>query len=81
MWVPGIENVPEFTDIEIHSGNFPKDTEGCLLVAESRGNVVPSGADSILNSKVIFARLAYEYIKPAIDAKERVWITYMEKPE
>jgi hypothetical protein len=81
FWVPAVENVPDFADIEIHPGNFQKDTEGCLLVAESRGNPIQGGSDCILNSKPIFARLAYDYIKPAIDAKERVWITYLEKPE
>jgi len=31
MEVPGIEGVPNRTDIEIHPGNYPKDTQGCLL--------------------------------------------------
>lgn len=33
---PHVNNVPGFTAIEIHPGNFPKDTEGCCLVGESR---------------------------------------------
>jgi len=28
----GIENVPDRSDIEIHIGNFPKDSLGCVLV-------------------------------------------------
>lgn len=30
--MPHIENVPGFSEIMIHWGNFPQDTEGCLLV-------------------------------------------------
>lgn len=34
--VPHVEQVPGFTDIEIHVGNYPEDTEGCLLVGKFR---------------------------------------------
>ena len=33
--VPLLENVPERTSIEIHWGNHPKDTLGCLLVGSN----------------------------------------------
>lgn len=35
MITPHVMNVPGFTEIEIHPGNYPKDTEGCCLVGES----------------------------------------------
>jgi hypothetical protein len=34
--VPHVEKVPGFSEIEIHAGNFPKDTEGCVLVGITR---------------------------------------------
>jgi hypothetical protein len=37
MLTPHVQNVPDFTAIEIHPGNFASDTEGCCLVGESRG--------------------------------------------
>lgn len=34
MIVPCVQNVPDFTGVEIHPGNFPGDTHGCCLVGE-----------------------------------------------
>ena len=34
--LPGVEDVPGRTDIEIHVGNGPGDTEGCLLPGQLR---------------------------------------------
>lgn len=31
-FLPGVEDVPGFADIEMHPGNFPRDTDGCTLV-------------------------------------------------
>jgi len=35
----GIEGVPDRSDIEIHIGNFPHDTEGCVLLGEKYGTL------------------------------------------
>lgn len=32
---PHVLDVPGFTEIEIHWGNYPKDTEGCCLVGRT----------------------------------------------
>ena len=37
MIVPCVQNVEGHTGIEIHPGNFPRDTHGCLCVGEGRG--------------------------------------------
>ncbi len=35
VWAWEVTNVPNRTDILLHSGNFLEDTKGCILVAES----------------------------------------------
>ena len=35
MVTPHVQNVPGFTEIEIHPGNYPQDTHGCLLVGKT----------------------------------------------
>lgn len=32
---PHVLNVPDFSGIEIHPGNYPRDTHGCCLVGET----------------------------------------------
>ena len=49
--LPEILSVPNFTGIRIHIGNFPKDTDGCVLVGRSKG------VDRIFDSKVAFLPL------------------------
>lgn len=46
--MPHIENVPGFSGIEIHIGNYPPDTHGCLIVGKVRAT------DSVGKSVVAF---------------------------
>jgi hypothetical protein len=49
--MPHVTNVPGFTEIMIHPGNFPRDTEGCCLVGATRG------PDTVGNSVPTFEKL------------------------
>ena len=50
---PEIMNVPGHTGERIHIGNYPKDTEGCVLVGMYKG----SGPDVIMQSEDAFEEL------------------------
>jgi len=49
--VPWIDDVPKYSNIQIHVGNYPKDTDGCILVGTDYAE------NMILHSKVAFERL------------------------
>ena len=48
--VPWLQNVPHFTGIQIHTGNVPKHTEGCILVGISTANC-------LIDSGIVFREL------------------------
>ena len=48
--VPWLQNVPHFTGIQIHTGNVPKHTEGCILVGISTANC-------LIDSGIVFRKL------------------------
>ena len=48
--VPWLEKVPHFTGIQIHPGNVPKHTKGCILVGEESSGL-------LLNSNSVFKSL------------------------
>lgn len=49
--MPFLMDVPDFEGIMIHPGNFPNDTEGCILTGDTRG------IDYVGESRVAFDRL------------------------
>jgi hypothetical protein len=46
--LPIIDNVPNFSGIRIHGGNFAKNTEGCILVGTNKGKDVIWGSSKEL---------------------------------
>ena len=65
--MPYLLDVPEFTDIMIHTGNFPKHTEGCILVGYNtvRGLV--------LKSRDAFEKIM-EKIDYALSVKKEIFV-------
>lgn len=53
--MPRLLNVPFYTGVLIHNGNYPTDTDGCILVGQKAAPNV-----------VLDSRLAFETLFPAI---------------
>ena len=64
-YVPRLMNVPSFQGVLIHIGNYPADTEGCILV----GKNTKKGA--VLQSTDTFWAL-YDKLKAAADKGDKI---------
>lgn len=73
MILPEVLNVPGFTGIRIHVGNYAKNTDGCLLVGTGKTDL-----PMITNSKVAFDAL-FNKLNVVFKAKELIRITYKNK--
>ena len=64
-YLPRLINVPAYDGVLIHIGNYPKDTEGCILVGKN------TKVGAVLESTTTF-KLLYEKLK---SAKDDIYIT------
>lgn len=67
--VPLLVNVPGFSAVEIHIGNYPADTDACLLLGSTKD------VDFIGNSRHTVDSF-YQLVFGAMDNGETVTITY-----
>jgi len=71
MITPHIKNVPGRDNILIHNGNYPKDTEGCVLVGSTKS--VDFVGDSKTTLGILKVKLAL-----AVANKEQITIEIVE---
>lgn len=74
--VPHVENVPGFSEIEMHIGNFPKDTEGCTLVGKTRDTDFIGQSHAAFD--LLFDRLVHGSAPPADGVYHVGYITYVD---
>ncbi len=67
-YLPRLVDVPGYEGVLIHIGNYPKDTDGCILV----GKNAVKGA--VMESTATFKKL-YDILKNADEAGQDIYIT------
>ena len=67
--LPMLEDVPGFDGILIHVGNSPADTNGCVLTGYNRVK------GKVVDSAKAFKALMDDYLVPAAQRGEEIWIT------
>lgn len=68
-----LHDVPGYEYVEIHPGNFPRDTRGCILPGTFRAT------DQVGSSRVAFGEIIAKAFA-ALDAFEDVWLTVEGAP-
>ena len=62
--LPLIENVPNFEGVRIHPGNTAADTDGCILVGQSK-----------TDSSIGASRAAFGVLFQKMQAADDIWLT------
>lgn len=75
LWHIQVMNVPGFSNIYIHIGNYESNTDGCLLLGTGFEDYDKESA--IWHSGVTYEEF-YKTVVPLLNNGEDVWITYVD---
>lgn len=73
-----VKDIPNFSFVYIHVGNYEEDTDACLLVGH--GFTDYDNESAIWKSKPAFEAF-YKTVSPVLQSGEDVWITYVDHPD
>lgn len=71
--LPRLQEVPGFSGILIHVGNYYTQTQGCILVGTAPGT--HNGSSCVWSSKIAFSAIMNRYMLPAAKRNESIYIT------
>jgi len=71
MVLPELKGVPDFDEVKLHYGNWPKNTKGCVLVGLS------GGAGFVNDSKDALKQII-EILNKAVAEHYSIWIKIIE---
>lgn len=74
--VPLLIDVPNFDMVEIHVGNFPRDTQGCILVGKRRCE--NRFSDYLTNSRAAFKEFMQWFLEVTDDPSTEVWLSVQD---
>lgn len=58
-WCPHLEDVPGFEEILIHTGNFPQETKGCILIGQEFEKEALDAKAKVVHGAVFDSRSAF----------------------
>lgn len=71
-----VRDVPGFAGVEFHPGNYPWDTQGCLLPGTARDMM--HGVPEVRSSRIAWGRLMRK-ARGALEARDEIWLTIAMK--
>jgi hypothetical protein len=75
--IPHLQDVPNFTEIEVHDGNWPSDLLGCTAVGTEHQEGVADPTTHLEGGAVYCSRIALVTLIKILQSADSITITYV----